>query len=52
MAEERAEQRTWYHGAVTGWLTQAEYAAAMAQYEKTGEPAHILTCNDREAEAG
>jgi hypothetical protein len=50
--EQRGGERAWYHGAVTGYLTQAEYAVALAQYEKTGEPVHVLICSDREAEAG
>ena len=52
MAEEQAEQRTLYRGAVNGYLTQAEYARALALHEKTGEPVHMLICNDREAEPG
>jgi hypothetical protein len=32
MQEERAEQRTWYRGAVTGYLTQAEYVEALAHW--------------------
>jgi hypothetical protein len=53
MAEEQAEPRTWYRGAVTGWLTPAEYMSSLALHERTGERVVVDHCGpEPEAEAG